>query len=629
MYDVIVIGGGHAGIEAALACARTNQSTLMVVGSIKRIGNMPCNPSIGGPAKGVIVREIDALGGEMGKATDKTLLQLKMLNSSKGPAVRALRAQADKTTYPKYMQDLCLNTKNLSVKEAYVTDVITETVDGTKYIRGIKLEDEIIYTKKLIIASGTYLDSCVLCGHTKTPSGPDNEPTTSKLSASLKEEGLELIRLKTGTPPRIKIDTIDYDVMEVQYGDDDLYRFSEETKIEDIKPKDKQVKCYLTYTTEETHKIIKDNLEKSSMYSGLVKGIGPRYCPSIEDKIVRFSDKPRHQLFVEPEGTGINEMYLQGFSTSMPHDVQELMVHSLPGFKHCTISKYAYAIEYDAVNPLELKATLETKKIKGLYFAGQVNGTSGYEEAACQGLIAGINASLSNRSMEELVLRRDEAYTGVLIDDLITKGVRDPYRMLTSRAEFRLILRHDNSEARLLKYGYYAGLVSEERYKRFVSKQEKFEGIYNTLKESKITPKEEVNKYLRDNNKGAISEKLSAYDLLKRPEINLRDIETLFDLKFDLDKFEEEELMIEIKYEGYIKKEYTLAKKMQSMENWKIPKDIDYDKIANIASEARDKLKKVQPSTISQASRISGVNPADISILLVYLESYKNYENNN
>lgn len=629
MYDVIVIGGGHAGIEAALACARTNQSTLMVVGSIKRIGNMPCNPSIGGPAKGVIVREIDALGGEMGKATDKTLLQLKMLNSSKGPAVRALRAQADKTTYPKYMQDLCLNTKNLSVKEAYVTDVITETVDGTKYIKGIKLEDEIIYTKKLIIASGTYLDSCVLCGHTKTPSGPDNEPTTSKLSVSLKDEGLELIRLKTGTPPRIKIDTIDYDIMEVQYGDDELYRFSEETKIEDIKPKDKQVKCYLTYTTEETHKIIKDNLEKSSMYSGLVKGIGPRYCPSIEDKIVRFSDKPRHQLFVEPEGTGIDEMYLQGFSTSMPHDVQELMVHSLPGFKHCTISKYAYAIEYDAINPLELKATLETKKIKGLYFAGQVNGTSGYEEAACQGLIAGINASLSNRGMEELVLRRDEAYTGVLIDDLITKGVRDPYRMLTSRAEFRLILRHDNSEARLLKYGYYAGLVSEERYKRFVSKQEKFDGIYNTLKGSKITPKEEVNKYLKDNNKGAISEKLSAYDLLKRPEINLRDIETLFNLKFDLDKFEEEELMIEIKYEGYIKKEYTLAKKMQSMENWKIPKDIDYDKIANIASEARDKLKKVQPSTISQASRISGVNPADISILLVYLESYKSHEDHN
>ena len=629
MYDVIVIGGGHAGIEAALACARTNQLTLMVVGSIKRIGNMPCNPSIGGPAKGVIVREIDALGGEMGKATDRTLLQLKMLNSSKGPAVRALRAQADKTTYPKYMQDLCLNTKNLDVKEAYVTGIITEDINGDKVIKGIKLEDEAIYTKKLIIASGTYLDSCILCGHTKTPSGPDNEPTTSKLSLSLKEEGLELIRLKTGTPPRIKIDTIDYDVMEEQYGDDELYRFSEETKIDDIKPKEKQVKCYLTYTTEETHKIIKDNLEKSSMYSGLVKGIGPRYCPSIEDKIVRFSDKPRHQLFVEPEGTGINEMYLQGFSTSMPHDVQELMVHSLPGFKHCTITKYAYAIEYDAINPLELKANLETKKIKGLYFAGQVNGTSGYEEAACQGLIAGINASLNNRGMDEIVLRRDEAYTGVLIDDLITKGVRDPYRMLTSRAEFRLILRHDNSEARLIKYGHYAGLVSDDRYNRYLLKQEKFKEIYNTLKESKITPKEEVNNYLKDNNKGAISEKLSAYDLLKRPEINLNDIEHLFNLKFDLDKFEEEELMIEIKYEGYIKKEYSLAKKMQSMENWKIPKDIDYDKIANIASEARDKLKKVQPATISQASRISGVNPADISILLVYLESYKNYENNN
>ena len=629
MYDVIVIGGGHAGIEASLACARTNQKTLMVVGSIKRIGNMPCNPSIGGPAKGVIVREIDALGGEMGKATDKTLLQLKMLNSSKGPAVRALRAQADKTTYPKYMQDLCLNTKNLDVREAYVTSIITKTIDGVKEIVGIRLEDEEIKTKKLIIASGTYLDSCILCGHTKTPSGPDNEPTTSKLSISLKEEGLELIRLKTGTPPRIKIDTIDYDEMEEQYGDDDLYRFSEETKIEDIKKKEDQVKCYLTYTTAETHKIIKDNLEKSSMYSGLVKGIGPRYCPSIEDKIVRFSDKPRHQLFVEPEGTGIDEMYLQGFSTSMPHDVQELMVHSLPGFKHCTISKYAYAIEYDAINPLELKATLEAKKIKGLYFAGQVNGTSGYEEAACQGLIAGINASLSNRGKDEIVLRRDEAYTGVLIDDLITKGVRDPYRMLTSRAEFRLILRHDNSEARLIKYGYYAGLVSQERYDRYLAKQEKFNSIYEMLKNSKITPKEEVNAYLKEYNKGAISEKLSAYDLLKRPEINLKDVEYLFNLKFDLDKFEEEELMIEIKYEGYIKKEYSLAKKMQSMENWKIPSDIDYDKILNIASEARDKLKKVCPATISQASRISGVNPADISILLVYLESYKSHENNN
>lgn len=629
MYDIIVIGGGHAGIEAALAGARTNQKTLMIVGSIKRIGSMPCNPSIGGPAKGVIVREIDALGGEMAKATDKTLLQLKMLNSSKGPAVRALRAQADKTTYPAYMRDVCFNTKNLEVKEAYVTKINTIEENGIKKIKSIIVDEEEIETKTLIIASGTYLDSCVLCGFTKTPSGPDNEPTTSLLSKSLKEEGLELIRLKTGTPPRIKIDTIDYDEMEVQYGDDALYRFSEETKIEDIKRKENQVKCYLTYTTEETHNIIKANLNKSSMYSGLVTGVGPRYCPSIEDKIVRFSDKPRHQLFVEPEGTGIDEMYLQGFSTSMPHDVQELMVHSLPGFKHCTISKYAYAIEYDAINPLELKNNLETKKIDGLFFAGQVNGTSGYEEAACQGLIAGINASLKNRNMEPVVLRRDEAYTGVLIDDLITKGVRDPYRMLTSRAEFRLILRHDNSDERLLKYGHYAGLISEERWNRYLNKKNKFENIYKELKESKINPKKEVNDYLESHNKGSICEKVSAYDLLKRPEINLDDIKILYNLNFDLDMFEEEELTIEIKYEGYIKKEYTLAKKMQSMENWKIPKDIDYDKIQNIASEAKDKLKKVMPATISQASRISGVNPADISILLVYLESYKSHENEN
>ena len=629
MYDIIVIGGGHAGIEAALAGARTNQKTLMIVGSFKRIGSMPCNPSIGGPAKGVIVREIDALGGEMAKATDKTLLQLKMLNSSKGPAVRALRAQADKTTYPAYMRNVCFNTKNLEVKEAYVTKINTIEENGVKKIKSINIDEEEIETKTLIIASGTYLDSCVLCGFTKTPSGPDNEPTTSLLSKSLKDEGLELIRLKTGTPPRIKIDTIDYDEMEVQYGDDALYRFSEETKIEDIKRKENQVKCYLTYTTEETHNIIKANLNKSSMYSGLVTGVGPRYCPSIEDKIVRFSDKPRHQLFVEPEGTGIDEMYLQGFSTSMPHDVQELMVHSLPGFKHCTISKYAYAIEYDAINPLELKNNLETKKIDGLFFAGQVNGTSGYEEAACQGLIAGINASLKNRGMEAVVLRRDEAYTGVLIDDLITKGVRDPYRMLTSRAEFRLILRHDNSDERLLKYGYYAGLISEDRWNRYLDKKQKFENIYKELKESKINPKKEVNEYLESHNKGNICEKVSAYDLLKRPEINLDDIKILFNLNFNLDMFEEEELTIEIKYEGYIKKEYTLAKKMQSMENWKIPKDIDYDKIHNIASEAKDKLKKVMPATISQASRISGVNPADISILLVYLESYKSHENEN
>ena len=621
-YNCVVIGGGHAGIEASLACARTNNKTLMIVGSKNRIANMPCNPSIGGPAKGVIVREIDALGGEMGKAIDKTLLQLKMLNSSKGPAVRALRAQADKVTYPNYMKEVIYNTPNLDVLEGLVTDL---NVDEGK-VKSIIINDEEIFTDIVIIASGTYLDSCTLCGHNKTIEGPDHEKTTSKLSQSLRNLGLELIRLKTGTPPRIKMDTIDYDRLIPQYGDEELYRFSDETKIEDIIPVSKQVKCYLTYTTKETHKIILDNLDKSSMYSGLVTGIGPRYCPSIEDKIVRFSDKERHQLFVEPEGLTIPEMYLQGFSTSMPHDVQELMVHSLPGFENCTITKYAYAIEYDAINPLELKDNLETKKIENLFFAGQVNGTSGYEEAACQGLMAGINANLKLKGKEKLVLRRDEAYTGVLIDDLITKGVRDPYRMLTSRAEFRLILRHDNSEARLLKYGYYAGLVSEERYNNFLNKQKRNEEIIQKLKETKINPTLDVNNYLQKNGKDLINEKTSAYDLLKRPEINLRDVENLYGLYFSLDKFEEDEICIEIKYEGYITKEYRLARKLQSMENWKIPEDINYDEIANIASEAKDKLKKVRPSSISQASRISGVNPSDISILLVYLEGYKKNE---
>ena len=618
-YDIIVIGGGHAGVEAALACARLNNKTLLLVGNISKIASMPCNPSIGGPAKGIIVREIDALGGEMGIATDKTLLQLKMLNSSKGPAVRALRAQADKTTYPKYMQDVIFNTPNLDVCEGYVTSLLTENKNK---ITGVVFEREEIYSKAVIIASGTYLSSCVLCGFTSTPSGPEDQPTTTELSASLRDLGIELIRLKTGTPPRIQKDSIDYSKMSIQYGDEKLYKFSETT--ESIRPLEQQVVCYLTYTTPETHRIIKENLHRSSMYSGLVTGVGPRYCPSIEDKIVRFADKERHQLFIEPEGTEIDEMYVQGFSTSMPHDVQEIMVHSLPGLENAIITKYAYAIEYDAINPLQLKASLEIKSVDGLFFAGQVNGTSGYEEAACQGLIAGINASLKLQGKEPLVLRRDEAYTGVLIDDLITKGVKDPYRMLTSRAEFRLLLRHDNSEQRLIEYGHQVGLISEERYQKYLTKENNKQQLIDTLKENYITPTTEVNTYFANKNISLLTGKVSGYDLLKRPEIDFEDIRILFpNIEINLDETSLEQILIAIKYEGYIIKEYKQAKKFQVLETKKIPVDIDYDAIPNIASEARDKLKKVRPETISQASRISGVNPSDISILLVYLESRK------
>ena len=619
-YDVIVIGGGHAGVEAALACARLKQNTLLLVGNISKIASMPCNPSIGGPAKGIIVREIDALGGQMGIATDKTLLQLKMLNSSKGPAVRALRAQADKTTYPKFMQDTIFNTPNIDVSEGYVTSLITE---DKKVIKGVVFEGVEIYSKAVIIASGTYLASCVLCGSTSIPSGPEEQPTTTKLSECLRDLGIELIRLKTGTPARIQKDSIDYSKMSIQYGDEKLYKFSETT--DSVRPLDKQVVCYLTYTTPETHQIINENLGKSSMYSGLVTGVGPRYCPSIEDKLVRFADKERHQLFIEPEGEYIDEMYIQGFSTSMPHDIQELMVHSLPGLENAIIRKYAYAIEYDAINPLQLKSSLEIKNIDGLYFSGQVNGTSGYEEAACQGLMAGINASLKLQGKDPLILRRDEAYIGVLIDDLITKGVRDPYRMLTSRAEFRLLLRHDNSEQRLIEYGHNVGLISEERYNNYISKEKAKENLIGVLKENTITPTTEVNEYFNNKNISLLTGRVSAYDLLKRPEIDFEDIKVLFpNIDISLDETSLEQITIAIKYEGYIVKEYKQAKKFQVLETKKIPQDIDYDVIPNIASEARDKLKKVRPETISQASRISGVNPSDISILLVYLESRKN-----
>ena len=617
MYDVIVIGGGHAGVEAALATSRLNNKTLLIMGNFDRIASMPCNPSIGGPAKGIVVREIDALGGQMAKTSDKTLLQIKMLNSSKGPAVRALRAQIDKIKYPKMMQEIIRNQTNLETLVKLVYEIIVE--DGR--VVGVKLEDgTVVEGKTVILCTGTYQSSKILVGHSFTRMGPENEKTTSELSESLKKLGFKTMRLKTGTPPRIKKDSIDYSKMIPQGGDNALLKFSNETT--SVRPLAEQYDCYLTYTSPETHEIINNNLGLSSMYSGLIEGAGTRYCPSIEDKIVRFSDKERHQIFIEPESEELDEMYIQGLSTSMPKDVQELMVKSVPGLENAVITKYAYAIEYDAIDPQQLKHNLEAKHISGLFFAGQVNGTSGYEEAACQGLMAGINASLKLQGKEPFVLKRNEAYIGVLIDDLITKGVRDPYRLLTSRAEFRLLLRHDNSEDRLLKYGYEIGLVSEDRYNNHILKTKRIEKMIEELKEIKLTPKPEINKYLQDNNLDVINEKISGYEFLKRPKNGFSDLEKILDIKLGSVE-EQNEAIIEIKYSGYIDKAYKEAKKLELMENRKIPVGFDYDAIHNISSEAKEKLKKVRPETLSQASRISGVNPSDIAIILVWLERAK------
>ena len=620
IYDVIVVGGGHAGIEAALSCARIGHSTLMVCGNFKRIGNMPCNPSIGGPAKGILVREIDALGGEMAKAADKTALQVKMLNISKGPAVRAMRVQSDKIAYKTYMQEVCNNTENLDIYEALVNKLI----EDESTIKGVELEDgTLIYSKRVIITTGTYLSSCILIGKTSTPSGPDYENTNYGLSDSLRELGFKLIRLKTGTPARIYTDSIDFSNAQLELGTDLPLTFSYETDPKEMIPFEKQVPCYLIWTTDETKKIIFEHLNESSMYSGIVKGVGPRYCPSIEDKMVRFSDKERHQIFLEPESLSLGETYIQGFSTSMPHDVQELMVRSLPGFKDAKFAKYAYAIEYDAIDPLQLKPTLESKNIKGLYFAGQVNGTSGYEEAAAQGLMAGLNASLSLKEKEQIVLRRDEAYLGVLIDDLVTKGVSDPYRMLTSRAEYRLLLRHDNADRRLLEYGYYAGLITEERHNKYLTKLSMLNNEIERLESVRLTPKSNVNEYLESINSPILKDGISAKELMKRPEISYFDIVKMARLENPLPFELGEELNIEVKYAGYIEKSYRDANKMLKLETIKIPEDLDYNQIPNIASEAKEKLNKIRPFTVSQAMRISGVNPSDIAILLVYLESRK------
>lgn len=616
MYDVIVIGGGHAGCEASLASARLGKKTLLVTGKIKNIADMPCNPSIGGPAKGVIVREIDALGGEMGKNTDKSFLQMKMLNTKKGPAVRALRAQADKVTYQKEMQETILHQENLEVLEAMAEDIIVE--DG-KFKAIILRDGTKIEGKSLVITTGTYLKGMVLCGDTKVSSGPHDEEPSLYLSDALKRIGFNIKRLKTGTPQRIKKSSIDYSKATIQPGDDELYNFSF-SNTPNYDPKE-QVPCYLIYTTPKTHEIIRNNLSKSSMYGGYVTGVGPRYCPSIEDKIVKFADKERHQLFLEPESLYYDDIYLQGFSTSMPHDIQEQMVHSLPGLEHAEIVKYAYAIEYDAIDSLQLKPSLECKFIENLYTAGQINGTSGYEEAAGQGLIAGINAARKIDGKEPIILGRNEAYIGVLIDDLVTKGVIDPYRLLTSRAEYRLLLRHDNADLRLMDYGHNIGLINEEEYKKFEDKKNNIKLLTDILKETKITPKKEINEYLESINSATLLDSITLYDLLKRPEIQYENIEKFVEKEFSKDVIEQ--VVINTKYEGYINKANKEAEKMLEYEKIKLANDIDYSKVPNLAKEAAQKLNEIKPISIGQAIRISGVNPADISMLLLYLKRNK------
>ena len=612
MYEIIVVGGGHAGCEAALACARKGHKTLLVTGNINNIADMPCNPSIGGSAKGIVVREIDALGGEMGRCADKSLLQIKLLNRAKGPAVRSLRAQADKITYPKNMLKTLRNTENLYLEEALVKDVL---VVNSK-VCGVLLEDGLeIKSKVVILTTGTYLNADIMVGSTRHREGPHGEKPSNYLSDNLAKKGFIIKRLKTGTPPRIKRSSIDFSRTKVEYGDMEELTFSFDNSIYyDV---NNQIPCHLIYTTPLTHKIILDNLNKSSMYGGLddIKGVGPRYCPSIEDKIVRFRDKERHQLFLEPESIYYDDIYLQGFSTSMPIDVQEKMVHSLPGLENAEILKYAYAIEYDAIDSRQLNYSLETKVIENLFTAGQINGTSGYEEAACQGLIAGINASLKLEGKEPLILKRNEAYIGVLIDDLINKGIRDPYRLLTSRAEYRLLLRSDNADLRLMKYGYEVGLISKAIYKKFLNKKELIEKCMNEFNSKRITPKE--NDYLISINTGTISSGVSLFELLKRPEVDVLNLVKYLDNKYD--KFVLEQVSLEAKYEGYIKKSMQEVKKMEKSENMKIPSDFNYDSLHNLASEAKQKLKEVKPLTVGQAMRISGVNPADISILTMYL----------
>lgn len=618
-FDIIVVGGGHAGCEAAYASSMKNKKTLLITGNIKNIADLPCNPSIGGSAKGVVVREIDALGGIMGEVADESQIQIKKLNNKKGPAVQALRAQIDRNKYHENMLNKLRNTANLTIKEGMVKKLIVENYK----VKGIITEEnENIYSKAVILTTGTYLKSDILISTERIRSGPHGEKPSNFLSDSLKEHGFKLIRLKTGTPPRIDKNTIDYEKTLIEKGDEIHLHFSNFNKKEyNIF---EQIPCHLTYTNLITHQIINENLTKSSMYGGIenLESVGPRYCPSIEDKIVRFSDKERHQLFLEPVSLDSDEIYIQGLSTSMPYDVQENIVKSIVGLENSKILKYAYAIEYDAISPTQLKQSLETKILENLFTAGQINGTSGYEEAAGQGIIAGINAALKIEDKEAFVVKRNEGYIGVLIDDLITKGVIDPYRLLTSRAEYRLLLRSDNADQRLSEYGYNLGVLNKEKYLKFQDKQKNIENLMEILKNNKITPTIEVNEKLEKVNSTPLKDGIYLYDLLKRPEITFKKIKEFIEIDFTESELEQAEIFI--KYEGYINKAIKEAERMLDLENKKIPNNINYFNIQNLASEAKQKLTEIKPTSLGQALRISGVNPSDVSILSVYIKKEKN-----